>query len=84
MSIYDGGGNLLRFPEFDTPKDSQVSVSADIGIVPAGYPGAGKFIITCQLWPIPDRKEAEIILAAVREALQSRLGITMERQHGVG
>jgi hypothetical protein len=84
MGMYDGGGNLLCIPEFDTPKDSQVSVSLDIGIVPAGYPGAGQHIITIQAWPIPRRDEAEKIAAAMREAIGSRLQISFERQRGVG
>jgi hypothetical protein len=65
---------------FDTPRDQQVSVSLDIGIVPPGYPGQGKFIITIQAWPLPTRKNAETIAEAMREALGSRLGIKMERQ----
>jgi hypothetical protein len=74
----------LVTPLWDTPKDQEVSVSMDIGIVPPGYPGAGKHVITVQLWPIANIKEAEILARAVREALQSRLGVTMERQAGVG
>jgi len=74
----------LIVPQWDTPKDSQVSVSLDIRIVPAGYPGAGQHIITCQFWPIPSRKEAEVIAAAIREAIGSRLQISFEQQHGVG
>jgi len=65
---------------FDTPKDQQVSVSLDISIVPPGYPGAGKYIITIQAWPLPTKRNAEIIAQAMREAIGSRLGITMERQ----
>ena len=77
-------GNLLRPAAWDTPKDQQVSVSLDVGIVPDGYPGAGQYIITAQLWPIPSRSQAEEIEKAVREALQSRLGIKMEKQVGMG
>ena len=84
MGIYDGGGQLLRPAEWDTPKDSQVSVSLDIGIVPTGYHGAGQHIITIQAWPIPRREEAEKIAAAMREAIGSRLQISFERQRGVG
>lgn len=76
--------NLLRIPQWDTPRDQQVSVSLDIGIVPAGYTGAGQHIITIQAWPIPDRRGAERIAAAMREAIGSRLQISFERQSGVG
>jgi hypothetical protein len=74
-------GELIT-PLFDTPRDQQVSVSLDIGIVPPGYPNAGKLIITIQAWPLPDRKSADVIAAALREALGSRLGIKMEKQSG--
>jgi hypothetical protein len=74
----------LIVPMWDSPKDQQVSVSLDIGIVPKGYPGAGQYIITIQAWPIPERRDAERIATAMREAIGSRLQISFERQAGVG
>jgi hypothetical protein len=65
---------------FDTPTDQQVSVSLDIGIIPPGYPGAGKFVITIQAHPLPTRKQADQIAAALREAINARLGIRMDKQ----
>ena len=76
--------NLLHIPEYDTPSDSQVSVSLDVGIVPKGYTGAGKYIITIQAWPIPTRREADIIAQSMREAIGSRLGLKFVKQEGVG
>lgn len=76
-------GGLIT-PQWDTPKDQQVSVSLDIGIVPTGYPGVGQYIITVQAWPIPRREDAEKIAAAMREAIGSRLQISFEKQQGVG
>jgi len=76
--------NLLRPAAWDTPKDQQVSVSLDVGIVPNGYPGAGQHIITIQAWPIPQRRDAERIAAVMREAIGSRLQIRFERQEGMG
>ncbi len=70
---------LIR-PKFDTPADSQVSVSLDIGLVPKGYPHAGQWIITIQAWPLPDRKSADTIAKAMREAIGSRLAIKFEEQ----
>lgn len=72
-------GELIT-PLWDTPKDQQVSVSLDIGLVPAGYPGAGKYVITIQAWPIDTHREAKAIADAMREALGSRLGIKFEAQ----
>lgn len=74
----------LITPQWDTNKNQQVSVSLDIGKVPAGYPGAGQYIITIQAWPIPNQREADIIAKAMREAIGSRLQISLERQAGVG
>lgn len=76
-------GELIK-PLWDTNKDQQVSVSLDIGIVPQGYTGAGNYIITIQAWPIADRRDAERIATAMREAIGSRLQITLERQEGIG
>lgn len=70
----------LIVPKFDTAPDQQVSVSLDIGIVPQGYPGAGKYIVTIQAWPLPDRKSAQVTADALREAIDSRLGIKMKAQ----
>lgn len=75
--------NELITPLYDTPKDQQVSVSLDIGIVPKGYPGAGQHIVTIQAWPIPNRQDAQAIADALREAIGSRLHIDLQRQ-GVG
>lgn len=74
----------LIIPQWDTPKDQQVSVSLDIGVVPQGYTGAGQYIITIQAWPIPNKRDAETIASAMREAIGSRLQISFERQGGVG
>jgi hypothetical protein len=73
-------GELIT-PVFDTPSDAAVSISLDIGIIPAGYPGAGKYVITIQAHPLPTRREADVIAAALREAINSRLGIRMEATH---
>jgi hypothetical protein len=70
----------LIIPKFDTPSDSQVSISLDIGIVPKGYPNAGQYIITIQAWPLPDRSSADRIAKAMREAIGSRLGVKLEEQ----
>jgi len=70
----------LIIPRWDTSKDQEISISVDIGVVPAGYPGAGQFIITAQLWPIAKRGDAEKLEAAVREAISARLGIKLVRQ----
>lgn len=79
-----GMGKELRPVLWDTNRESEVSVSLDIGVIPVGYPGAGRFIITIQAHPIDTRANAERIAAAMREAIGSRLGITLERQEGVG
>lgn len=70
---------LIR-PKFDTPADSQVSVSLDVGIVPSGYPFAGQYIITAQAWPFRNRRDADIVAKALREAIGSRLGVKLEEQ----
>lgn len=77
-------GRGLHIPEFDTPSDSQVSISIDVGIVPKGCPGATKYIITIQAWPLTTRRDADIIAQAMREAIGSRLGISFFKQEGVG
>lgn len=68
----------LIIPQFDTAPDHQVSVSLDVGVIPLGYPSAGKFVVTLQAWPFPDRKSAQITCDAIREAVNSRLGIKMK------
>ena len=70
-------GELIT-PKFDTPATQQVSISLDIGVIPYGYPNAGKYVITIQAHPLPTLKEADVIAAALREAINSRLGIRME------
>ena len=77
-------GNLLRPAAWDTPKDQQVSVSLDIGIVPADYPGSGQYIITIRAWPIQQRRDADRIAAALREAIEAWLQIRFEQQRGMG
>lgn len=72
-------GELIK-PKFDTAPDQQVSVSLDIGVVPLDYPGAGKYIVTIQAWPLPDRRAAETIADALVEAISARLGIKMKPQ----
>ena len=71
----------LVTPLWDTPKDQQVSVSLDIGIIPKGYPGAGQHVVTIQAWPIPRRQDADRIANAMREAIGSRLQISFEKQN---
>lgn len=68
---------IIRPAIFDTPADAQVSVSLDIGIIPPGYPGAGKYIVSLQAHPLPDRKSAEVTMQAIREAVSARLGIKL-------
>jgi hypothetical protein len=67
----------LITPLFDTPSDQQVSISLDIGIIPRGYPGQGKFVITIQAHPLPDRRTANTIAEALKEAINARLGVKM-------
>jgi len=73
-------GRELITPQWDTPSDSQCSISLDIGIVEKGYPHAGQWIITIQAWPIPTQREANQIAAAMREAIGSRLAIKFDAQ----
>ena len=68
----------LIVPQFDTAPDQQVSISLDIGIVPRGITGAGKYIVTIQAWPLPDRKSAQVTADALVEAINARLGIKMK------
>ena len=63
---------------YDSPPDQQVSVSLDIGIIPKGYPDAGKYVVTIQALPLPDRKSADVIARALREAIGSRLGVRFD------
>jgi hypothetical protein len=72
---------LIR-PLYDTPTGQQVSVSLDVGIIPQDYPHAGRYIVTIQAWPLPTMREAQMIAAALREAINARLGIKMELQDG--
>lgn len=74
---------IIRPAIFDTAADSQVSVSLDIGVIPPGYPGAGKFIVSLQIHPLPDRKAAEVTMQAVREAVATKLGVKLTLQGGV-
>jgi hypothetical protein len=71
---------ILRPAQFDTPTDQEVSISLDVGAIPFGYPGAGRFVVTVQAHPLPDRKSADILAKAMLEALNSRLGIRMKAQ----
>jgi len=68
---------------FDTPSDAQVSVSVDMGIIPPGFPGAGQYVITAQVHPIRRQAEAQIILQAVKEAVESRLQVKMRMDNTV-
>lgn len=72
----------LIIPQFDTPATQDVSISLDVGIIPTGYPGAGKFIVTIQAHPFAKQKDAQVIADALRDAINSRLGIRMEKQEG--
>jgi hypothetical protein len=63
---------------FDTPKDQHVSISLDIGIIPNGYPDAGKYVVTIQALPLPTRKNAEVIADVLKEAIGSRLGVRFD------
>lgn len=78
-------GQIIRPALWDTPGDSEVSVSLDIGVIPHGSAiGGGKHIITIQVWPLPDRKTADTIADALREAIGARLGVKMQKQTGHG
>lgn len=72
----------LITPLYDTPTDSQVSVSVDVGIIPRDYPHSGRYIVTLQAWPIHNRPDAERICRAIVEAVNARLGIRMTVQDG--
>ncbi len=63
---------------FDTPSGQHVSVSLDIGIIPVGYPDAGKYVVTLQALPLHNRKDADEIARAMREAIESRLGVRFD------
>ena len=54
----------------------------DIGIIPAGYPDAGKFVVTIQALPLPDRRSADVIARALKEAIGSRLALKFEEARG--
>lgn len=69
---------------FDTPRDQHVSVSLDVGIIPPGYPDAGKFVVTIQALPLPDRKSAEVIARALKDAIGARLALRFEEARGNG
>jgi len=69
---------IIHDAMFDTDPLQQVSISLDIGIIPTGYPNAGKWIITIQAHPLDNRRDAQKIADAMREALNARLGIKME------
>jgi len=72
----------LITPLFDTARDQQVSISLDIGVIPVGFPNPGKFIITFQAHPLPDRKAAQVLCNALREAIESKLGVKMGDANG--
>jgi hypothetical protein len=67
---------------FDTPKDQYLSVTLDVGIIPSGYPDAGKFVVTIQALPLPDRHSAEVIARALKEVIGSRLDLKFEEAQG--
>jgi len=69
-------------PLYDTPSDSQCSISVDVGIIPRDYPHAGKYMVTLQAWPLASFSEARTIAQAVVEAVNARLGISMRLQDG--
>ena len=73
--------SLIR-PRYDTPTDQQVSVSLDVGIIPANYPHAGRYIVTIQAWPLPTKREADVIAEALRRAVNAGLGVNMQLQDG--
>lgn len=65
---------------YDTNSAAQVSISLDIGTIPMGYENAGKYIVTIQAHPFTRLNEAQIVADAMREAINSRLGIKMDLQ----
>ena len=60
---------------YDTATDSQLSISLDIGKIPEGYPDRGQWVITLQAMPFRHLHHAQAVCEAIRDAVQSRLGI---------
>lgn len=64
----------------DDPKP-QKTVSLDIGLIPDGFPGAGEYVVTLQVHPFPAEKDAEDVANAVRDAINSKLGVLLLKQN---
>lgn len=72
--------DVLRPALWDSSPGNQCSVSVDVGLIPPGYPNAGRWIVTIQAHPLPDRKAADVTAQAMAEALNARLGIKLKLQ----
>jgi hypothetical protein len=63
---------------YDTPRDQHVSVSLDIGIIPRGIMHGGQYIVTIQAHPFVNRRDAQAVADALKEAIGSRLGLRFD------
>jgi hypothetical protein len=63
-----------------TDSDQQVSVSLDIGKVPFPHEFGGKYVITVQVCPVNDLRDAEVISRQLVDAINSRLGLRLQKQ----
>lgn len=63
---------------YDTRSDSRVSISLDSGIIPAGYPDAGDWVVTLQVFPLPDKRYADELMTILKEIVESRLGVKLD------
>jgi len=73
--------NIIEYKPalYDTPADQQVSFTLDIGVIPRGIPHAGKFVVTIQALPLPDRKSADVVAEALVAVINDRLGVKMSK-----
>jgi hypothetical protein len=62
---------------YDTDSDQRVSVSLDIGQIPAGYPGVGQYVVTIQVHPIPQLNWAQDVAANLKQAIEGKLGVRL-------
>jgi hypothetical protein len=57
------------------PNFARIQLSLDVGKVEAAHALANKFVITVQAYPFDSVTDADMCAKAIREAIESRLGI---------